>query len=407
MYIDSITMQEFRTFRRTSMNFVHPDAPTPAGSEVPKFRNMNLVIGGNGCGKTTLLKGIALAALGPAVADSGLFPYHLIRREAGTPAGPGARIEAIFTPNAQDGAPERVSSVESHIRIDHRGDLERFRWAHPDEKPWSPIFSNDSEAFFFVGYGANRRVEKVGRVDEAGRRASSFTRTQRIMSLFEEAYSLRPLGHWLPQYQERNPGRFSQVRTLINDLLGPGRYRFTGEIEGGEYVFKHGRTQVPFPALSDGYRAFIGWIGDLLYHVCMTCPSGKMLGENQGIVMIDEVDLHIHPRWQMELLPRLCRKLPRIQFIATSHSPLLVGSLEGRNIVIARQRRDGSSDLKRAEVDVSRLDADQILLTTLFGLDSTRSGSQQSRIRGLLESARGGDVDAAERLMAELSGAES
>ena len=123
--------------------------------------------------------------------------------------------------------------------------------------------------------------------------------------------------------------------------------------------------------------------------------------------MIDEVDLHIHPRWQMELLPRLARQLPRIQFIVTSHSPLLVGSLKRQNIVIARQQRDGSSDLKRAEVDVSRLDADQILLTDLFGLDSTQSGSQQRRIRTLLESARGGDVDAAEKLMAELSGTES
>ena len=389
------------------MKFVHPDARTPTGSENPKFTNMNLVIGGNGCGKTTLLKGMALAALGPAVADSGLFPYHLIRREAGTPVKAGAHIEATFTPNVQDGVPEGVSPVESRIHIDHRGDLERFRWDHRDEKLWHPIFSNDSEAFFFVGYGANRRVEKVERVDEAGRRASSFTRTQRIMSLFEEAYSLRPLGYWLPRYQERNPGRFSQVRTLINNLLGPRRYRFTGEIEDGEYVFEYRKIRVPFPALSDGYRAFIGWIGDLLYHVCMTCPSGKKLRDNEGIVMIDEVDLHIHPQWQMELLPRLARQLPRIQFIVTSHSPLLVGSLERRNIVIARQRWNGSSDLKRAEVDVSRLDADQILLTALFGLDSTRSGSQQRRIRTLLESARGGDVDAAEKLMAELSGTES
>ena len=409
MYIDSITMREFRTFKRASIDFVHPDARIPAGSGSPKFANMNLVIGGNGCGKTTLLKGIALAALGPAVADSGLFPYHLIRRADGDPSETGALVEATFTPNVQDEVPRRISRVESRIRVDHRGDLERFRWEHRDEKPWHPIFSNDTDAFFFVGYGANRRVEKVGRVDEAGRRASSFTRAQRIMSLFEETYSLRPLSHWLPRYQERNPGRFSQVKNLVNDLLGPGRYRFTGDMEDGEYVFEHGRIRVPFPALSDGYRAFIGWIGDLLYHVCMTCPSGKMLRENQGIVMIDEVDLHIHPRWQMKLLPRLASRLPRIQFIVTSHSPLLVGSLERRNIVVARRRRDGSSFLKRAEVDVdvSRLDADQILLTPLFGLDTTRSGSQSSRIRRLLESARGGDVAAAEELMAELSGMES
>ena len=404
MYVDSITMREFRTFKQSSVDFVHPEMQPSPKSGRPRLANMNLVIGGNGCGKTTLLKGIALASLGPAVAGSGLFPYHLVRREAGRPADAGALIKAAFTPNAQDSVPERVPRVESRIRIDRRGDLEQFHWAHQDDKAWHPIFSESSDAFFFVGYGANRRVEKTGRVDEAGRRASSFTRAQRIMSLFEDTYSLRPLSHWLPRYRERNPGRFSQVRTLINDLLGPERYCFTGEMEDGEYVFQNEWTRVPFPALSDGYRAFLGWIGDLLYHVCMTCPKGKMLRRNQGIVMIDEADLHIHPEWQMQLLPRLAEQLPRLQFIVTSHSPLLVGSLEWRNVIVARQRRDGSSILERVEVDVSKMDADQILLTTLFGLDSTRSDSQTRRIRRLLEDARAGDVEAAREVMIELSG---
>ena len=161
MYTDSITMREFRTFKRASIGFVHPDARIPVESGSPKFANMNLVIGGNGCGKTTLLKGIALAALGPAVADSGLFPYRLIRRADGDPSETGALVEATFTPNVQDEVPRWISRVESRIRVDHRGDLERFRWEHLDEKPWHPIFSNDTDAFFFVGYGANRRVEKV------------------------------------------------------------------------------------------------------------------------------------------------------------------------------------------------------------------------------------------------------
>ena len=408
MYVDSIVMREFRTFKQSSIDFVHPEMPISLESGRPRLANMNLVIGGNGCGKTTLLKGIALASLGPAVAGSGIFPYHLVRRER--EAGHSAAetlIEAAFTPGVQEELPEWVSRVESRIRVDRRGDLEQFHWAHRDDKAWHPIFSESSDAFFFVGYGANRRVEKIGRVDEGGRRASSFTRAQRIMSLFEDTYSLRPLSHWLPRYRERNPGRFSQVRTLVNRLLGPGRYRFTGEMEDGEYVFRYRKTRVPFPALSDGYRAFLGWIGDLLYHVCMTCPRGKMLRENQGIVMIDEVDLHIHPEWQMRLLPRLAEQLPQLQFIVTSHSPLLVGSLEWRNVIVARQRKDGSSTLEQVQVDVSKMDADQILLTALFGLDSTRSDSQTRRIRRLLENARAGDVSAARKVMIELSGAKS
>ena len=407
MYIDSITLRAFRTFEQASIDFVHPDASALPESEPPRLPNMNLVLGGNGSGKTTLLKGVALAALGPAVAASGVFPYHLIRRESGEPADGGALIGATFTPGVQDDVPEQVRQVDSRVRIDCLGDLERFEWMHPDDKLWHPIFKSRSDAFFFVGYGANRRVERSDLVDEAGRRASSSTRARRILSLFEETYSLRPLSHWLPRYQQTNPDRFHETQTLINHLLGPERYRFTGDMEDGEYIFQHGRFRVPFPALSDGYRAFLGWIGDLLYHVCETCPDGRTLDQNQGIVMIDEVDLHIHPAWQMELLPRVARWLPRLQFIVTSHSPLLAGSLEWRNIILARQRENGASHMERvAGADVSRMDADQILLTELFGLESTRSGSQTRRIRDLLEDARRGDTDAARKLMAELSGVE-
>ncbi len=410
MYIDSIAMRNFRTFKRARIGFLHADGPSTRELGNPAFANMNLVLGGNGSGKTTLLKGIAIAALGPAVTGSGLFPYHLVRREYGRPVERGAFIEATFTPNDQDRnsqLPDSIEQVESSIRIGWRGDLEQFEWVHPDDKRWHPIFSSSSDAFFFVGYGATRRVEKVGRVDEAGRRASSFVRAGRITSLFEEQYSLMPLSHWLPRFQAANRGRFVQARSLVNRLLGPGRYQLTDEMSAGEYIFKHGRARVPFPALSDGYRALIGWIGDLLYHICETCPRGKKLDENQGIVMVDEVDLHIHPEWQMQLLPRLAKYLPKIQFIVTSHSPLLVGSLEWRNVIVARQRKDGSGVLEQVEVGISKMDADQILLTELFGLQTTRSGTQTRRIRELIERTRVGDGDAARELMAELSGTAS
>ena len=280
MYVDSISLSEFRTFRTSSIEFAHPERRVFPGSDGPKLENINLVIGANGSGKTTLLKGVALAALGPAVADSGLFPYYLVRREDGRPNGEGALIEASFALNAQDQRdifPRELSRVESRIRVERRGDLERLRWAHGDEKRWHPIYSKRSEAFFFVGYGANRRVEKVGRVDEAARRASSFSRARRIMSLFEEAYSLLPLSHWLPRYEAASPDRFSEVKTLVNRLLGRGVYRFTGEMESGEYVFRRGKVGVPFPALSDGYRALLGWIGDLLYMSARRAPLVRSL----------------------------------------------------------------------------------------------------------------------------------
>ena len=122
MYIESITMREFRTFKQVCTNFLHPDTQYVDEQEAPSVTNMNLMIGTNGSGKTTLLKGIALAALGPAVAESGLFPYYLIRREPGEQDNREASIKAAFIPNRQDrknGFPESIERVHSHIRIDH------------------------------------------------------------------------------------------------------------------------------------------------------------------------------------------------------------------------------------------------------------------------------------------------
>ena len=275
MYIESIDISNFRTFREARIELSHRDRKPTNALPAPKMPNVNLLLGNNGLGKTTLLKAISLAALGPAVADSGIYPYRLIRREPeGDPSmGPKgesdrrqsegvATLKATFKAHPQDCVPG--GKVQSLVTISRRGDLEQLRWAHEDEKVWHPIFSSSSDAFFFVGYGATRRVEKREQADTASRKQSSFARAQRIQSLFEEAYSLLPLSAWLPAFKQENPGRYKQVVNLINRMMGKGHYRFTGELVDKEYIFERGGLRVPFPALSDGYRAYLGWIGDLL-----------------------------------------------------------------------------------------------------------------------------------------------
>ncbi|WP_017712528.1 AAA family ATPase [Prochlorothrix hollandica] len=408
MYIDSIKIQKFRTFRNTQINFIHQDCDFES-LEMPRPRisNINLVLGINGLGKTTLLKAIALAALGPSVSDSGIFPYCLIRREPDTytksPQPDQACIKATFTPHTQDQTPSQFKHIESEVTVLRRGDLESLRWTHPEEKGWHPIFSATSDAFFFVGYGASRRVEKAERVDLGSRNGSAFIRAQRVQSLFEESHSLIPLNSWLPKLEVESPDRFKQVVTLIDRLIGANHYKFQGELEEGEYIFSRKGLRVPFPALSDGYRAFLGWIGDLLYHVCMTCPSGKRLVDNQGIVMVDEIDLHLHPEWQMKILGQLAKQLPKIQFIVTSHSPLLVGSLEWMNIMLMDPIKGQASRIQRLKQPVRGLDADQVLLTGYFGLKSTRTADQTRNLKALTLRARDGDPEAALALLQQMS----
>ncbi|HEX9970472.1 MAG TPA: AAA family ATPase [bacterium] len=106
MYIDSLILQNFRTFRKSEITFVHPDQTFSGnGMRKPSLANINLLLADNGLGKTTLLKAVALAALGPAVSDSGIYPYKLIRREpvvAANDQPDQAVIEAVFIPHEQD-----------------------------------------------------------------------------------------------------------------------------------------------------------------------------------------------------------------------------------------------------------------------------------------------------------------
>lgn len=408
MYINKITLKNFRNFRDSAISFVHNDLDySSLKFPKPKITNINLLLGDNGLGKTSMLKAIALAALGPAVGDSGIYPYRLIRRG---PEGESknkiksdmAVITAEFTPHDQDNIPG-IAVLKSHITITQRGDLELLRWADGDDQHWHPIFNASSSAFFFVGYGVNRRVEKQENVDLGGRYSSSFIRAQRVKSLFEEAYSLIPLNIWLPKMEKSNPLLYEKVIELINLFMGKGHFNFTGEMEGGEYIFNRKGLKVPFPALSDGYRAFLGWVGDLLYHVCITCSSEKELVDNKGIVLVDEIDLHLHPKWQMTILPVIAKVLPNIQFILTSHSPLIVGSLEWMNIITMQPISYQATSMKRMPHGIHGLDADQILLTKFFGMTSTIAESKQRRLKQLTLKARRGDTDAAKKLLLLMS----
>ena len=266
MYIDHIEIENFRTFRKCRVTFCHADQDFDAVKiPKPQMPNLNLLLANNGYGKTSLLKAIALAALGPAVGRSGIYPYHLIRREAGQRGMKRAVLTASFKSHEQDHAP--FDQIDSRVEVIPEGDLEILEWTHEDSKAWHPVFSSSSDAFFMVGYGATRRVSKSTRMEQSGK---SSPRAARVMGLFEEDYSLRPLNTWLPRYQgsAQLKGRYVQVVSLLNRLVGKGGWAFTGKQDKeGEYLFGKKGAEVPFPALSDGYRAYLGWLGDLLFHV--------------------------------------------------------------------------------------------------------------------------------------------
>ena len=165
-----------------------------------------------------------------------------------------------------------------------------------------------------------------------------------------------------------------------------------------------GDVPVPFQALSDGYRAFVGWVADLLYHISSGAPSGKKLVDSQGIVLVDEIDLHLHPRWQMQVIKTVARALPKMQFVFTSHSPLVAGSLEWMNIITLKAgTKTNRTVAKRLKQSIHGLDADQILLSDFFGLKSTMAEAKRRQLDDITGRIRSGDKNAPLQLIREMS----
>ena len=96
-----------------------------------------------------------------------------------------------------------------------------------------------------------------------------------------------------------------------------------------------GQERQPFNNLSDGYRNMIAMVGDIAWKAVQLNPhlGTKAPAETPGIVLIDELDLHLHPTWQRRVIEDLRRTFPKIQFICTTHSPFLIQSAHAGEVI--------------------------------------------------------------------------
>jgi predicted ATP-binding protein involved in virulence len=115
-------------------------------------------------------------------------------------------------------------------------------------------------------------------------------------------------------------------------------------------IFSNGQT-LPYHLLSDGLRTMLLMIADIAYRACELNPHlGKSaIVETPGIVLIDEIDLHLHPTWQRRVVRNLQDIFPNIQFIATTHSPIIIQSLKQGEVINLNKGDIGEYYLKGVE----------------------------------------------------------
>lgn len=410
MYITSIKIKNLRCFEQAELTFQYPGRET----ETPlRFPNINLLLGNNGAGKTTVLKAIALTTLAPIMPQSGYLPYRLVRKASNGIEATEANLSAnVILQDWQDlnmQIPQFKNSQQPfslNMKVIRKSDTEILETDKTGRDTlWSvtmEMYNDKAAAFLIIGYGASRLVEDSEKVDLTARRRNRLLRYERVAGLFESYVSLIPLSIWLPNLRIENPGRHKQVVNLINRLL-PDDATFEGEFEQGEYLFAVNGTKAPFGALSDGYRAYIGWIADLLYHICMGAPKGAKLVDNRGIVLVDEIDLHLHPEWQRSVIATISEALPNLQFVFTTHSPIVAGSLHKENIFVMEPTAEGASVVKQYDEEIYGRTAEQVLLSSYFNLETTRTEPFEDELKALSLKAGKGDLQAALTFMEKLS----
>jgi predicted ATP-binding protein involved in virulence len=117
-------------------------------------------------------------------------------------------------------------------------------------------------------------------------------------------------------------------------LPGYENLRLGGE-DGKELWINHGNTAVPVRQLSDGERGTLALVLDLTRRLAQANPHLKdPAAESEAVVLIDEIDLHLHPKWQRQIVNNLRSAFPRCQFIATTHSPQIIGEVKREQIQI-------------------------------------------------------------------------
>lgn len=148
--------------------------------------------------------------------------------------------------------------------------------------------------------------------------------------------------------------------------------------------------------LSDGEKIYLALIGDLCHRLSLANPAGNPL-EGEGIVLIDEIDLHLHPQWQSEIADRLIRTFPNIQFIVTTHSPHVINSVPTESLRMI----SGTGEIRTSDYAYGL--PSEIIFKDIMGLSHDVPENIESRIRDFYKLISIGDLAGADKKICELN----
>ena len=308
MHLENIEIKNIKSINNLNMDFESAAA------------GWHVLLGNNGSGKSTILQAISLALMGSSIQQ--------LRENWDNWISFGKSGGQIYI-KGQD-------IVTKEITIPNESGLRLQRYTPPNFIRLVP----SSFEPFSLAYGPNRRFEGDDRYDKDLKTAS--VKIARHATLFKPGIALPESITWLQtlKFQSLESGNNDTldriVRFINNSEALPSHLKISKVNSTGVFLNLKNQGENSIFQLSDGYKSFLSKVLDIIkkihekransngkYRSITIEQDGIEIIDEQGVILIDEVDVHLHPSWQVNIGHWFKKYFPNIQFIVTTHSPII------------------------------------------------------------------------------------
>lgn len=374
MRIERLTMRNMRLFGDANQSL-----------DFDNDRNITILLGNNGCGKSTILDTIAIL-LSPYVAT---FPGNAQKyfNDADIHVTDDNRLSdylsasiIVKTENA-DLSVTRFRKGATSAPPSEVKEIKAYAERQKRQLVNGQIVSLPILAYYGTGRGQIKVPERKRDFQKVFAPWDCYNASLEASTDFKRFFAwydmmedeerrkkdqVRDFNYRLPQLQVVREAIETFVdRKYQNPHIDIHPLRFVMD----EYVNGQRGRELRLEQFSDGYKMVIAMVADIASRMAEGNPQAENPLTTPGIILIDEIDLHLHPRWQRKILRKLHEVFPNVQFIVTTHSPII---LLGVSDIAQVALLDGAT-VNSCPIDFSYYDISQILLSEIFGLKSVQA----------------------------------